>query len=137
MTIVLTTHYMEEAERLCDRIAIIDNGRIVIMDTPENLEETIGGDIVCLKTETSDTERFRKIESVTKIEVQDDYIVLTVKNASQHLKEILDVAGKIDNVETRSATLNDVFLKYTGKEIREETGEGGIFERAMQARTRR
>ncbi len=137
MTIVLTTHYMEEADRLCDRIAIIDEGKIVVMDSPENLKETVGGDLVCLKTNSVDTERFKQMESVTKAEVEDGYISLTVKNASQNLKEILDVAGNIESVETRSASLNDVFLKYTGKEIRVETGEGGIFERAMKARTRR
>jgi ABC-2 type transport system ATP-binding protein len=137
MTIVLTTHYMEEADRLCSRIAIIDEGRIVVMDSPLNLKESVGGDIICLKTNPTNVERFRTIESVSKIEADDDYIVLTVRNASQNLKEILDVAGKIDSVEIRSASLNDVFLRYTGKEIRGETGEGGIFERAMKVRTSR
>lgn len=135
MTIVLTTHYMEEADRLCNRIAIIDEGRIVVMDSPLSLKESVGGDIVCLKTDPANVERFRTIESVSKIEADDNNIVLTVRNASQNLKEILDVAGKIDSVEIRSASLNDVFLKYTGKEIRVESGEGGLFERAMRART--
>lgn len=137
MTIVLTTHYMEEADRLCNRIAIIDEGRIVVMDSPLSLKESVGGDIVCLKTNPANVERFRTIESVSKIEADDNNIVLTVRNASQNLKEILDVAGKIDSVEIRSASLNDVFLRYTGKEIRVESGEGGIFERAMRARTSR
>ena len=135
MTIVLTTHYMEEADRLCNRIAIIDEGRIVVMDSPLSLKESVGGDIVCLKTDPANVERFRTIESVSKIEVEDNNIVLTVRNASQNLKEILDVAGKIDSVEIRSASLNDVFLRYTGKEIRVESGEGGLFERVMRART--
>ena len=135
MTIVLTTHYMEEADRLCNRIAIIDEGRIVVMDSPLSLKESVGGDIVCLKTNPANVERFRTIESVSKIEVEDNTIVLTVRNASQNLKEILDVAGKIDSVEIRSASLNDVFLRYTGKEIRVESGEGGLFERVMRART--
>ena len=137
MTIVLTTHYMEEADRLCNRIAIIDEGRIVVMDSPLSLKESVGGDIVCLKTESANVERFRTIESVSKIEVEDNNIVLTVRNASQNLKEILDVAGKIDSVEIRSASLNDVFLRYTGKEIRAESGEGGLFERVIRARTSR
>ena len=137
MTIVLTTHYMDEADRLCDRVAIIDQGKIIVMDTPESLKESVGGDIVCLKTEIADTERFRKIDSVSKIEVKDDYIVLTVRNASENLQEILDVAGKIKSVEIRPASLNDVFLSYTGKEIREETGEGGVSQRIMRERTSR
>jgi len=137
MTIVLTTHYMDEADRLCDRVAIIDQGKIIVMDTPESLKESVGGDIVCLKTEIADTERFRKIDSVSKIDVKDDYIVLTVRNASENLQEILDVAGKIKSVEIRPASLNDVFLSYTGKEIREETGEGGVSQRIMRERTSR
>jgi len=137
MTILLTTHYMEEADRLCDRIAIIDQGKIIVLDTPESLKQTVGGDMVCLKTKNSDTDRFRKIDSVSKIEVEDDYIILTVKNASEHLQEILQVAGKIESVEIRPASLNDVFLSYTGKEIRPETGEGGIVQRIVRERTLR
>lgn len=137
MTIVLTTHYMEEADRLCDRVAIIDQGRIIVMDTPDSLKETVGGDIVCLKTANSDVDRFRKIDSVRKVEVKGDHIVLTVRNASENLQKILDIAGKIESVEIRPASLNDVFLSYTGKEIRPETGEGGFVQRIMRERTLR
>ena len=137
MTIMLTTHYMDEADRLCDRIAISDQGKIIVMDTPERLKQTVGGDIVCLKTATADTERFKKLDSVSKVEVKDDYIVLTVRNASENLQAILDVAGKIESVEIRPASLNDVFLSYTGKEIRPETGEGGIVQRIIREGTSR
>jgi ABC-2 type transport system ATP-binding protein len=137
MTIVLTTHYMEEADRLCHRIAIIDQGRIIVMDMPQNLKETVGGDIVCLKTSIADTDRFRKMQSVSKIEVEDDYIILTVRNANEHLQEILNTAGKVESVEVRPASLEDVFIRYTGKEIREETGEGGIAQRIIRERTTR
>jgi ABC-2 type transport system ATP-binding protein len=137
MTIMLTTHYMEEADRLCDRIAIIDQGKIIVMDMPERLKQTVGGDIVCLKTGNTEIERFKKLDSISKIEVKDDYIVLTVRNASENLQAILDVAGKIESVEIRPASLNDVFLSYTGKEIRPETGEGGIVQRIMRQGTSR
>jgi len=128
---------MEEADRLCDRIAIIDQGKVVVMDSPETLKGTVGGDIVCLKSRNNDTERFRKVESVCKVEVSDDYIVLTVKNASEQLQEILNVAGKVESVEIRPASLEDVFIAYTGKEIRAETGEGGIAQRIMRERSLR
>ncbi len=137
MTIILSTHYMEEADRLCDRIAIIDQGKIIVMDTPQNLKETVGGDIVCLKTSISDTDRFRKMQSVSKIEVEDNYIILTVRNSNEHLQEILNTAGKVESVEVRPASLEDVFIRYTGKEIREETGEGGIAQRIIRRRTTR
>jgi ABC-2 type transport system ATP-binding protein len=135
MTIVLTTHYMEEADSLCDRVAIIDQGKIIVMDTPDSLKEKIGGDIVYLKTTAKDTNKFREIEEVSKIEKKDDCIILTVKNASEHLQEILEISGKVERVEVRSASLEDVFINYTGKEIRAETGEGGIVQRIIKERT--
>ncbi|WP_455280637.1 ATP-binding cassette domain-containing protein [[Eubacterium] cellulosolvens] len=135
MTIMLTTHYMEEADSLCDRVAIIDQGKIIVLDAPDSLKEKVGGDIVYLKTITADIDKFRKIEEVSKIEKKDDCIILTVKNASEHLQEILEISGKVERVEVRSASLEDVFINYTGKEIRAETGEGGILQRIIKERT--
>ncbi|WP_455369354.1 ATP-binding cassette domain-containing protein [[Eubacterium] cellulosolvens] len=135
MTIVLTTHYMEEADSLCDRVAIIDQGKIIVMNSPDSLKEKVGGDIVYLKTTATDIDKFREIEEVSKIEKKDDCIILTVKNASEHLQKILEISGKVERVEVRSASLEDVFINYTGKEIRAETGEGGILQRIIKERT--
>lgn len=137
MTIVLTTHYMEEAEELCDRIAIIDQGKIVVLDTVEALKRSIGGDFVCLRTAQPNIEAFKNLDYVKKAEIDDDMLVLTVENASEHLQEILDVAGKADYIAIRPASLNDVFLHFTGREIRDEAGEGGVFQRIMRAEARR
>ncbi|MGQ9542485.1 MAG: ATP-binding cassette domain-containing protein [Candidatus Bathyarchaeia archaeon] len=132
ITIILTTHYMDEAERLCDRVAIIDEGKIIVMDTPERLKDKVGGDIICLKMRNPDPERFKGISGVTKIEVMEDRLIITLRNSSENLKAILDVAGKVESVEVRPSSLNDVFLSYTGKEIRQESGEGGIAQRIMR-----
>lgn len=137
ITIVLTTHYMEEAEELCDRVAIIDKGRIVILDTVEALERSIGGDFVCIRTHEPNPEVFTHLDYVKKVEVDNDLLVLTVENASEHVQEILDRVGKVERIELRPTTLNDVFLHFTGKEIRDEAGEGGVFQRIMRAETRR
>ena len=64
-------------------------------------------------------------------------LLLTVKDASAHLQEILGTVGQVESVEVRSPTLNDVFLNYTGREIREESGEGGVFERIARVRSGR
>ena len=135
MTIVLTTHYMEEADSLCDRVAIIDQGKIIVMDAPDSLKDKVGGDIVYLTTTATDTNKFRDIEEISKIEKKNNCIILTVKNASEHLQEILEICGKVERVEVRSASLEDVFINYTGKEIRAETGEGGIAQRIIRERT--
>jgi ABC-2 type transport system ATP-binding protein len=137
MTIVLTTHYMEEAEELCDRIAIIDRGKIVVLDTVEALKKSIGGDFVCLKIARPDIAVFTSLNYVKRAEIDDDMLVLTVENANEHLQEILDRAGKAEYIAIRPASLNDVFLHFTGREIRPETGEGGIFQRIMRAEARR
>jgi ABC-2 type transport system ATP-binding protein len=132
MTDMLTTHYMEEAENLCDRIAIIDYGRIVVLDSPIELKDQIGGDIVKLKPRTPDTEALKKLEYVRKIEEKDGLLYISIKDASKHLQDLLTHTGPIDFVEVRSGTLNDVFMHYTGREIREGEAEGGFWERMMK-----
>jgi ABC-2 type transport system ATP-binding protein len=141
MSIIITTHYMDEAEKLCDRIAIIDNGKIVVLDTPDNLKKIIGGDVVTLtlKTGSPNVDALKKFDFVKKVERQDHIVKLTVTEASRHLPEILNEIGEsqIESVEVHTPTLNDVFLHYTGKEIREDSPEGGWAERMMHARTNR
>src|SRR3989344_1935715 len=130
ITIIITTHYMEEADKLCDRIAIIDSGKIVVLNSPSNLKKTIGGDIVTLKTKDPNIEKLKKLRFVKKVEIKNHTITLTVTNASEHLPEILKNIGKVESVEVHSPTLDDVFIHYTGKEIREDSPEGGWAERA-------
>ena len=127
MTIILTTHYMDEAEKLCDRIAIIDHGKIVALDTPKNLTHALGGDVVVLKGKDLRIDDIRKLPFVKKVETSNRTVRLTVEDAAKHLQELLRVAGDVDSVESRSPDLNDVFLHTTGREIREE--EGGELER--------
>jgi len=132
MTILLTTHYMEEAEQLCDRVAIIDYGKIVALDSPVALKKKIVGDVVSLKQKTSDIERIRKLDYVIKIEEKEGVLLISIKDASKHLQDLLSNTGPIDFVEVRRGTLNDVFLHYTGREIREAEAEGGFWERIMK-----
>lgn len=138
MTIILTTHYMEEAERLCDKVAIIDHGEIVALGSPKELMMKIGGDIVKLKIKNVDLKRLKKLSFIKKIEKSDNIIRLTVENAEKNLQKILKAAGLVDLVEVRSPTLNDVFMHYTGRKIREEEASEmemmRTFMRARQAR---
>jgi len=122
MTIVLTTHYMEEAEKLCDRIAIIDHGKIVALDSPEKLIRAIGGDIVLLSGSLR-LEELKKLPFVKEIKRIDDCYQLSVENSASNLQELLKVAGRVEFVEVHSPDLNDVFIHYTGKEMREEEGD--------------
>jgi len=137
ITIIITTHYMEEADKLCDRIAIIDCGKIVVLNSPNKLKKIIGGDIVTIKTKENDLEKVRKLRFVKKIEKRNHTLMLTVTNASKNLPEILRMVGKVESVEVHSPTLNDVFIHYTGREIREDSPEGGWAERMMRVRSNR
>ncbi len=131
-TVMLTTHYMEEAEMLCDRVAIIDYGKIVVLDSPQALKNKIAGDVVKIKQKNPDIERIRKLDYVMKAEEKDGLLYISIKDASKHLQDLLSNTGPIELVEVRSGTLNDVFLHYTGREIREAEPEGGFWERVMK-----
>ena len=127
MTIILTTHYMEEADLLCDRIAIIDRGKIVQLDTPEGLKQQLGGDKVKLKCAKACTEatlaRLKKFTFVKSILQEQGRLTLVVLNAPAHLQKILSEVGEVEEVHVLPASLNDVFLQYTGHEIRNESAE--------------
>jgi ABC-2 type transport system ATP-binding protein len=126
MTVILTTHYMEEADMLCDRIGIIDKGRIVALDTPKGLKAGLGGDIIRIKTHYN-PDKITRLDFVRKVEQSDGFLVVSVNNAKQDLPMLLrHVEAEI--AEASSPTLNDVFIHLTGRNIKEEA-EGGFAER--------
>ena len=132
ITIILTTHYMEEADMLCDRIGIINKGKIIALDTPSKLKSMIGGDIIKLKTKQNNPnniETLKRFTFVRKIEyVNDDtFFTLSVDNAKYNIPIILEQIDT-ESVEYKTATLNDVFLHFTGQNIKEQP-EGGFMER--------
>lgn len=131
VTLILTTHYMEEADHLCNRIGIIDEGKIIALDTPTNLKKSIGGDIVKIKPKSyPDLEVLRKLTYIRKIELVGGDVIMYVDNARENIPDILKHVDA-DFVEFRSPDLNDVFLKLASKTIK-ESGEGGFMERYAQ-----
>jgi len=139
ITIFLTTHYIEETE-ICNRIAIIDKGKIIALDTPDNLKKTIGGDIITISSE--DNKKLKSyIEELTSTKVEDEKdgeIKFEIKNSSSFIPEFIKNSPvKILSINTRKPTLNDVFLDLTGREIREETASAkDIFRSKMRSRFR-
>lgn len=131
VTIILTTHYMEEADMLCDRIAIIDKGRIVALDTPAKLKAGLGGDIIRIKTKKfmqQDIDKIRQFSFVHKLEQSDGFLVLSVDNAKRDLPVLLKNV-EAESAEFTSPTLNDVFIQLTGRNTDKEQAEGGFMER--------
>ena len=132
ITIILTTHYMEEADFLCDRIGIIDKGKIIVLDTPSRLKGMIGGDVIKLRlaqNKRPDLGLLKKFGFVHKVEHKDGdgLVFLSVENANSNLPVILKYIDT-EWVEYTSPTLNDVFLRSTGRDIKEEA-EGGFMEK--------
>ena len=126
ITIFLTTHYMEEAEH-CDRIAVIDLGKIIALDTPEVLKDNVGGDMIKLKTEDDDASkeelqrRFPELEMITDPECK---LCFKTDKGEEFIPELIrDFGTKIVSVSIHRPTLDDVFLQLTGKEIRDEGGD--------------
>ena len=120
-TIFLTTHYMDEAEK-AGRIAIIDEGRIVALDTPKKLKKIVGQDIISVKTE-DDARAIEEIRLRYQIEARGDGggLTFSVKNGDEFLPEFIKgLRTKILSVNLRRPSLDDVFLKLTGREIRDE-----------------
>jgi ABC-2 type transport system ATP-binding protein len=125
ITIILTTHYMEEADRLCDRIAIIDHGRIIAIDTPKNLKDGLGGDLVTIGSPDPAAVAAALNEPwVARVETHDDNVVVSLKNADQHVISIVTLLNDrhvpIASVTIHKPTLEDVFLSFTGRTIRQE-----------------
>jgi ABC-2 type transport system ATP-binding protein len=122
MTIFLTTHYMNEAE-YCDRIAVIDRGKIVALDSPENLKKKIGGDIILMKS--AEKENLEKeLKEKYKLEAKDlgdGTIQIEVSSAETFMPRLFnELDSKIDSIESRRPTLDDVFLNLTGRMMRNE-----------------
>jgi ABC-2 type transport system ATP-binding protein len=128
ITIILSTHYLEEADRFCNRVAIIDHGDIVALDTPHHLKEELGGDTIVLRTKNNDlfygiVKKAGLVKSVSKVNGD---LKMTVDNAHTVLPRITDLAAKegiyIESISLQEPQLDEVFLHYTGRALR-ESGE--------------
>jgi ABC-2 type transport system ATP-binding protein len=132
-TVFLTTHYMDEAEK-ASRIAIIDHGKLVAMDTPEKLKRMVAKDIITLTTDDNS----RAAEEITRryqteVRPDGDNLTFAVDNGEAFLPVFTkETSFKINSISLRRPTLEDVFLKLTGREIRDEEVGDSIKEHIRQ-----
>jgi ABC-2 type transport system ATP-binding protein len=138
VTIILTTHYMEEADFLCERVAIMDKGRFVALDTPERLKDILGGDVVSIevKGEASGLAgRLEAVEWITSCKRHDSALTLTMEKGERRIPELIRIAqaGGIDVtcVNLRKPSLENVFLHFTGKTMRDSEASQSERNRAM------
>ena len=151
MTIFLTTHYMDEADSLCDRIAIIDMGKIKTLDTPSNLKSSLGNELLEFQFSANDSDKINSaLEKINKLD-----FVKSVADAGSHgyiasvnngeasipalFEALKDSPAKISHISFKQPSLDDVFLYHTGREMREAGGgkESAMRNRIMMRRARR
>ena len=131
MTIFISTHYMEEADNLCDRIGIIDHGKIQIIDTPKSMKSAIGNEIISFNLVDGKANRDTLIDQIDNIEFvkevknkQDNIIVFSTKS-NEVIPKIFQASTnlemKINSLTLKQPTLDDVFISYTGHDLRDET----------------
>jgi ABC-2 type transport system ATP-binding protein len=126
ITIFVTTHYMEEAER-CDRIAIIDNGEIVVTDTPEKLKAAIGADRVQIRTDDDEAAIVRLQERLgVEAAMHEGMVTFAVPGGAEFVPRLFTELGiGIATVTVTRPSLDDVFMAYTGRTIRDAEQAGG------------
>jgi len=152
VTIFLTTHYMEEADQLADRVAIIDLGKIITSGTPDELKRSLGGDVVSLSPCVVKTEECQEFLQRTKSVLSNKPFVVGMKeadttlavyvqngeSAAPNIMRLLDSEGiEVQTLSVSRPLLNDVFLKYTGRNIRPQEGAPTTYTEVARKRSRR
>jgi len=130
MTIFISTHYMEEADKLCDRIGIIDHGKIQIVDTPKSMKSAIGNEIISFNlvdgkaNQDALIEQINKIEFVKEVKIKQDLITVFSTKSNEVIPKIfqesINLEMRISSLTLKQPTLDDVFISYTGHDLRDE-----------------
>ena len=131
MTIFISTHYMEEADNLCDRIGIIDHGKIQAVDTPKSMKSAIGNEIISFNlvdgkaSQDALIEQINKIEFVKEVQNKQDLITVFSTKSNEVIPKIFQESTNLDmrisSLTLKQPTLDDVFISYTGHDLRDET----------------
>ena len=136
LTILLTTHYMDEADKLCERIAIVDHGKLAALDTPTRLKDSVPGtDVVEAEFEGAPEdwlEQLRRLADVADVTQRDGVVHIASHNGPSTVGALMDYARDrsvtVRKVTVQSTTLDDVFLHYTGRQLRDAAHEGPMFD---------
>ena len=136
LTILITTHYMDEADKLCERIAIVDHGKLAVLDTPTKLKDSIpGADVVEAEFDNAPAdwiEQLKKLAEVASVTQRDGVVHFSSHDGPATVAALIDYARSrkvtIRRVTVQSTTLDDVFLHYTGRELRDAASHGGAYD---------
>lgn len=123
-TVLITTNYLEEAQALCERIAIIDHGKLVAVDTPEHLKQTYGGSVIELETEqpSKATDEIRALPGIKEVVQEGTHLKITtqgIHNTAPQIINIVSQEGEIRDIAVREPNLDEIFLRLTGTALRD------------------
>ena len=131
MTLFVSTHYMEEADNLCDRVGIIDYGKIQIIDTPESMKNNLETDMITFSIVSDKIkkeqflEKLKTLELIKDVKINDTNMIVQSSNSTQVVPQIFEIASgiglNIDSFVLNKPTLDDVFISYTGHNLRDDT----------------
>jgi ABC-2 type transport system ATP-binding protein len=134
LTVLLTTHYMDEADKLCDRVAIVDHGQLVALDSPMKLKASVPGRNVLEASFSSVpdgwAERLESLPDVERVEGHDHVFRLASRNGPTTTLALMDVAARagvaVQSLSVQSTSLDDVFVHYTGRQLRDSLQEAPV-----------
>ncbi|HXZ05230.1 MAG TPA: DUF4162 domain-containing protein, partial [Ktedonobacteraceae bacterium] len=123
-TVLITTNYLEEAQVLCERVAIIDHGKLIEVDTPEHLKQTYGGSIIEVETvpPVKDTAAIRALEGVNDVAQEGSHLKITVQGTTNIVAQVITLLSqetKIKDIAIREPNLDEIFLLLTGTALRD------------------
>lgn len=123
-TVLITTNYLEEAQALCERIAIIDHGKLIAVDTPDHLKQTYGGSVIELETAipSASVDAIGALEGVKQVKQDGTYLTITTQGITNVVPQIINIIsqeGEIRNISVREPNLDEVFLRLTGTALRD------------------
>ena len=136
LTILLTTHYMDEADKLCDRIAIVDHGKLAALDTPTRLKDSVPGtDVVEAEFEGEPADwldQLQRVAHAAQVTQRDGLVRIASHNGPQTVAALMDLARQrgvtVKRVSVQSTTLDDVFLHFTGSQLRDAEQTGSVYD---------
>ena len=142
LTVFLTTHYMDEADKLCDRIAIVDHGKLVALDSPMKLKASISGtnvlEVSFPTTPAGWEDRLKQLPEVESVSSHDNVFRIATRNGPATTMALLDAAAQISlpvhSLSVQSTTLDDVFVHYTGRQLRDALQEASPIDSALMMR---
>jgi len=139
-TIFLTTHYMDEADYLCDRISIIDHGKILVTDTTSKLKTMVGNDLITISTSNDQdfSAHLKDVSWIKNVDTYEGYLTLGVERGEEKIPVVIELAQEyniqVKSISVHKPTLDDVFLYYTGHRIRDEVSNSNIPKQHMHPR---